>query len=250
MSRKGKLRRRGLPWAASFCVLMLMVGCGQQTAVANANSRSEGSSEQGVAEEVSPTQPVVTPRPAKLASDGWGSAASTAAVHAPDNLSVYDSVAVESGAYCVAGSISEDGTDQRPYVAISSEKQSKGRILAALELPLGKYAKGRATRCFAHDGSLYALVEFDTQFGAQVSQTLLEVFRIQANTFSVTARRPVRLNKVEAAYSLWMPEGDSAFVWSGRYIQLSGKYFLLSDRNDIKLFDLRFDGNLTSKGKE
>lgn len=175
----------------------------------------------------------------------WGKTSPGAASHVPESLDVYASPRVAAGAYCVVGALSEDGTDQQPYVALTAVDKGQGPVLGSLQPLLDEYAKARATRCLAQDGVLYVLLEFETNSSPQVSQTMLEVWKLDGVSLSVLGKQPIRLPGQTAAYSLWMPEDDSSFEWTEGGLKIVGNYFPLSNRDEIKRFSIKLDGNLS-----
>lgn len=259
MGRTGKMVRRSRYWLTGVCGLALLAGCDQPpsevaaepVAVSESGTSPLASRQNGMPTAADSAALADVEPPVSPATIAWGSASPGAALQVPDALDVYASTQVAPGMYCIVGALSEDGTDQQPYVALSTVDQGRGPVPGSLQPPLGEYAKARATRCLARDGVLYLLLEFDTDSSPQVSQTMFEVWKLDGVSLSVLHKQPVRLPEQTVAYSLWMPEDDSTFEWKGDALRITGNYFPLSSRDEIKRFEVELDKNLSiTPGKE
>lgn len=244
MKSKGSVERNFLRGAVLVLSISLMA-CGGQNA--SSTDRTQPDTSPAAASATSGANAGALELASNVEAKTWGSSSKTAAGAVPEALKLYGTASIGSDAFCTFGAISEDGTDQRPYVAVTTQDQGKGKVLGAVDPGLGSYAKGRVTQCSAHGDAIYALVEFDTQLSAQISQTVMEVWKVDRDALEISKRASVRPADVQVkAYSLWMPEGDSRFAWSKDVLEISGNYFPLSNRDDIKPFSIGFDADLNS----
>jgi len=163
----------------------------------------------------------------------------------PENFSAYATSSVEEDKRCVAGaSTDEDGLNQKPVLSIvSGPGEGSVQWSQTLPLPPDTY-QGRATHCLGADGSLYVLIQSDTQPEQTLSQTLLQVLKIDLGNGALRARADVGPADVTDAYSAWLEEGAENFQLQNGKLVMSGKYYRLVDAEDRKPFQVELDSDL------
>jgi len=164
-----------------------------------------------------------TPKEAPAAT-----AAPAAAV--PQGFSSYAAEPAGDNRQCVVGAVAdEDGTNQKPFVYVEDTGANRVLWTRALELPTHT-VQGRATHCLHKGGTVYVLLQADTQPAQSTSQTLLRVLELDAATGNPTASREVTMPGVADATSAWVDKGEDAFHLAGKGgVAVSGEYFRLAD---------------------
>jgi len=111
--------------------------------------------------------------------------------------------------------------NQRPRVSVSDgaiELWVKDIVISS------EYYGGRATHCLRRGSSLYVLVQVDTQSQQSLSQTLLEVVRLNYLSGANEGSNEVRVTEASGAYTAWVAKGMDHFYSTGDAIVISGKY--------------------------
>lgn len=150
----------------------------------------------------------------------------------------YASVRLGGEAKCVVGAVSDgDGMNQRPRVRVSDGDVE----LWVKDIGISsEYYGGRATHCLRRGGSLYVLVQIDTQSQQSLSQTLLEVVRLNYLNGGSEGSKELGISEASGAYTSWVPKGMDNFYSTGDAIVISGKYRLL-DAEEIRAFSMTVD---------
>lgn len=162
----------------------------------------------------------------------------------PANFSEYATAAAGDNRRCVVGaSVDDDGLNQRPVLLLS--EQGKERVLWSETLPLPPDTyQGRATHCFGAGGSLYVLIQSDTQSEQTLSQTLLRVINVDPGNGTVIASMGIEPAGVTEAHSAWVEEGQENFrLLNGRLV-VTGMYYRLADAEDRKPFRVELNSTL------
>lgn len=153
----------------------------------------------------------------------------TAPAKVPKAFDLYGSTAVDGGE-CVAGDTTKEGMDGRAFVYLKDAKTRQPRWVTAI--PVGAdFYQNRATHCFAMGGSLYVLIQSDTNQATSLSQTVLSVVELSPATGKVLASQYADVPGIDAAYSSWVDKGNEGFHEDHGQIKVSGQYFLTSDPN-------------------
>lgn len=157
-------------------------------------------------------------------------AAATAVAAVPQGFSSYAAEPAGDNRQCVVGAVAdEDGTNQKPFVYVEDTGANRLLWTRALELP-AHTVQGRATHCLHKGGTVYVLLQADTQSAQPTSQTLLRVLELDAATGNLTGSREVSLPGVTDAASAWVDKGEDAFHLAGKGgVTVSGEYFRLAD---------------------
>ena len=131
---------------------------------------------------------------------------------------------------CVVGAVADaDGMNQKPFVYVEDPVANRVLWIRPLELP-AHTLQGRATHCLHKGGTLYVLLQADTQAVQAQSQTLLRVVELDLANGNVTASREVAMPGVADATSAWVDKGEDAFHLAGKGgVAVSGEYFRLAD---------------------
>lgn len=161
----------------------------------------------------------------------------------PVNFSEYASAAAERNTRCVVGaSVDDDGLNQRP-VLILSEQGDRVRWAETLPLPPDTY-QSRATHCFEASGSLYVLIQSDTQPEQTLSQTLLRVLSISPRNGAVIASADIEPAGITDAHSAWVEEGQQNFRLQNGKVVVTGMYYRLAAPEDRKPFAVELSSTL------
>ena len=159
----------------------------------------------------------------------------------PENFMDYATETVGKGNIRVVGAATdEDGVNQKPVVYAAAGKGELPLWLDQLELPANSF-QSRATHCNQSDGALFVLLQADTQPEQTLSQTLLQVVKINPATGEILIRRDVA---VTSAYTAWVEEGASHFHWVDGTLLISGNYRTQSDDGPQKSFTVRLNDHL------
>jgi hypothetical protein len=164
----------------------------------------------------------------------------------PGHFTAYATESIGNDQLCVAGTVTdEDGMHQKPvaYVAQAADKEAANKHvlwLAKLEVPADMY-ESRATHCTRHGNALFVLLQSDTQSEQTLSQTLLRVVKLDAQSGAVQLQRDV---DVSTAYSAWVDEGSSHFQWNGDHLIVTGNEKLDSNHERQATFTARLNDDL------
>jgi len=161
----------------------------------------------------------------------------------PANFSEYASAAAERNTRCVVGaSVDDDGLNQRPVLFLS-EQGDRVRWAETLPLPPDTY-QSRATHCFEASGSLYILIQSDTQPEQTLSQTLLRVLSISPRNGTVIASVDIEPAGITDAHSAWVEEGQENFRLQDGKVVVTGMYYRLAAPEDRKPFTVELSSPL------
>jgi len=150
----------------------------------------------------------------------------------------YASVSLGGGATCVVGATSDDdGMNQRPRVSVSD-----GAVeLWAKDIGISpEYDGGRATHCLRRGSSLYVLLQVDTQSQQSLSQTQLEMVRLNYLNGGREGGKEVRVAEASGAYTAWVAKGTENFYSTSHAMVISGKYRPL-DAEEVHTFSTTVD---------
>ncbi|WP_185754309.1 hypothetical protein [Luteibacter sp. 9135] len=147
----------------------------------------------------------------------------------PKAFSAYGSTSVEGGE-CVAGNVTKEGMNGRAFVYFKDARTQQLRWVTAIPVS-PDYYQNRATHCFAMGGSLFVLVQSDTNQATSLSQTLLNVVELSPADGKIVSDRYADVPGVDAAYSSWVDKGKEGFHEDHGQIKVSGQYFLMADPN-------------------
>lgn len=174
------------------------------------------------------------------ASNAWGQSSDTSL---PSNISLYAKPGIGDGQLCLVGAkTDDDGMNEKPVAYL--EKSSTSVIWhASLPLPPHTY-QARATHCVGTPTTLYVLVQGDTQPEQSLSQTLLEVVALNRVTGVVAATKAIEPPNVSGAHTTWVEAGNGHFSAHGNDLIVTGKYALLSNRDNPQDFSLKVPQNL------
>ncbi|MGO4701102.1 hypothetical protein [Dyella sp. 2RAB6] len=163
------------------------------------------------------------PKPAPSAAP-----ATTASV--PQGFSSYAAEPAGDNKQCVVGAVADaDGMNQKPFVYVEDTDANRVLWTRPLELPAHTY-QGRATHCLHKGGTVYVLLQADTQAAQSLAQTSLRVIELDVATGSVTGNREVPMPGAADATSAWVDKGEDAFRLAGKNgLAISGEYFRLAD---------------------
>lgn len=146
----------------------------------------------------------------------------------PRSFTVYDTTPV-SGGNCVVGDATKEGMDGRAYVYLKDTKTRQPAWMTAIPLSNEHWYQNRATHCIALGGSLFVLVQTDTNQATSLSQTLLSVVELSPQTGKIIATQDADIPDVGGSYSAWVEEGKDKFHEQDAKIQITGQYFLMDD---------------------
>ncbi len=153
----------------------------------------------------------------------------------------YASVQLGAGTECIVGASSdEDGLNQRPRVRLS---RGNAELWSRyIDIPSEYYA-GRATHCLQRGGSVYVLVQIDTQSQSSLSQTLLRIVRMKHADGAIEGWADLEVPGTTGAYSAWVTGGIGNFRSMGDSIALTGKYRYLN-ADDVQAFSMNVASGL------
>jgi len=147
----------------------------------------------------------------------------------PTGFTAYGFSPVEGGE-CVAGDATREGMHGRAFVYVKDASTPRPRWVTAIPVPPHWY-QNRATHCFAMDGSIFVLVQTDTNQATSLSQTLLNVVELSPITGKIIATRDADVPGIDAAYSSWVDKGAGGFHEDNGQIAIAGQYFLMDAPN-------------------
>lgn len=153
--------------------------------------------------------------------------AKVASANVPKDFNFYGSVAVEDGE-CVAGNVTDEGMDGRAFVYFKDARTQQPRWVTAIPVSPDDY-QNRATHCLSMGGSLFVLVQSDTDQATALSQTLLNVVELSPADGKIVGDRHADVPGVRVAYSSWVDKGKEGFHEDHSQIKVSGHYFLMTD---------------------
>jgi hypothetical protein len=141
---------------------------------------------------------------------------------------VYAVTDAGDGEKCIVGvRTDEDGMNERP-IAYLSHVGGKLQWRRPLPIPVNTF-QGRATHCVASATAIFVLVQADTQLPQSLSQTVLQLFKLDRRNGSVIATRNVSVPNVSAAYTAWVEEAATNLFLQGSKLMVRGRYSLLLD---------------------
>ncbi len=159
----------------------------------------------------------------------------------PKNFMSYASKPTDIGKTCIVGVVTnDDGVDQKPVVYAEAAKSKRIVWLDHLALPAQSF-QSRATHCTNSSDSFFVLLQADTQREQTLSQTLLQVVKIRADTGEVLARQDV---VVPDAFTTWVDEGSANFRLKDGMLRISGNFRAHSNEGAPISFNLRLDEKL------
>ena len=144
----------------------------------------------------------------------------------------------------VGVSTDEDGMYQKPIVYLADAKGKRVIWVTRLKFPAWMY-QSRATHCAKRGQSLYVLQQTETQAPQSLSQTLLQVVKLNASTGSVQRQKSVR---APGAYSNWVDGDSNSFRWHDDHLVIVGRERPNSDRENLADFTIRLKTDLSLEG--
>ena len=150
----------------------------------------------------------------------------------PPGVDIYSAAEVGNGQTCLVGAkLDEDGMNEMPIAFLRAPNPNRNLLWSkSLEIPSATY-QGRATHCAASPNALFVLVQSDTQPQQTLTQTLLQLFKLDKKNGRVISEKDVIVPGVSAAYTAWVDEGASNLSVKGDRVVITGKYDLLSNRS-------------------
>ena len=172
-----------------------------------------------------------------------------AQISIPQGFSSYASEPIGHGATCHAGAVlDEDGMNQEPFVYLD-DFDHRIRWAVPVALPKDAY-QARLTHCVRINDALYVLMQADTQQQQTLSQTLLQVVKLNAANGTVIGSAYVDVPGVDDAYSSWVDKGNKNFQVAKDKLIISGHYFRLTNPDDHKTFHVDIDTNIAHPDQE
>ncbi len=191
------------------------------------------------ADEAAPAAPVVAPSANEAAASTAGSNQEPQAMsrELPEGYKSYTEQALGDQRTCTAGVVTDaDGLQQRPVVAITGASRT---VLWARHLEgLEDAYQARATHCVQGGDALYVLLQSDTDSSPALSQTLLSVARLDLQGNLTGASDLSIAEAAGKAYSAYVDDVPTDFVWRGGALAVSGEYFLTAAPDELKPFAL------------
>ncbi|GLQ48616.1 hypothetical protein GCM10010872_00650 [Dyella flava] len=129
--------------------------------------------------------------------------------------------------------------NQKPFAYVE-DLDHRVRWTAPIALPNDAY-QARLTHCERLNDALYVLMQADTQQQQTLSQTLLQIVKLNAANGAVIGSTYVDVPGVKDAYSSWVDKGNVNFQAEKEKLIISGHYFRLADPNDRKTFEIDID---------
>lgn len=169
--------------------------------------------------------------------------AADAEVMLPKAFSAYGSTPVPGGE-CIAGNTTKEGMNGRAYVYVRDTGSQQPRWITAIPVPRHFY-QNRATHCFAMGGSLYVLVQVDTNQATSLSQTVLKVVELSPDAGKILSDRYADVPGIDEAYSSWVDNGREGFREDRGQIRVSGQYFMMNDPNRRTPFTITLPAHST-----
>jgi hypothetical protein len=164
-----------------------------------------------------------------------------AAVKLPVNFTSYASESIGRNVLCHVGAVTgDDGMEQKPVVYAENEKDKKILWVKRLQLPPNTF-QSRATHCAGSGDAAFVLLQSDTQSEQTLSQTLLRVVKLNADTGALITQQDLNVPK---AYTAWVAEGADRFKWQGNALVIAGNYRTSSDDANQPEFTAHLNGYL------
>lgn len=152
---------------------------------------------------------------------------STSNSGSPKEFSPYASVTIGDNLRCIAGVLTDkDGMNQRPYVYVASISRDDVVWGKVLDVPEGFY-ESRATHCIDKGSAIYVLLQSDTQSQQTLSQTVLQVVKINASNGTFEGSKDVVIPNVTGTYSAWVSKGEKNFRQANDELLITGQYRLV-----------------------
>lgn len=147
----------------------------------------------------------------------------------PQGFSSYTSESLGDNRHCVVGAVTdEDGMNQKPLVYVEDTVANRVLWSRSLDLPANTF-QGRATHCLRKGGTLYVLLQSDTQPAQTTSQTLLQVVELDLAKGATTGIRDIAVAGVTDAYSAWVDKGQGGMHLAAKGLAIAGEYYRLAD---------------------
>lgn len=171
-----------------------------------------------------------TPAKDAVAKETMVPAAASVDTTVPQGFSSYTAAPLGDNRHCVVGAVTdEDGMNQKPFVYLEDTTANRVLWTRPLDLPANTY-QGRATHCLRKGGSVYVLLQADTQAAQALSQTLLRVVDLDLAKGNVVGNHDIAVPGVAGAYSAWVDKGDDAFHLADKNgLSIQGEYFRMAD---------------------
>lgn len=147
----------------------------------------------------------------------------------PAGVDIYSAVNAGNGLTCLVGAkLDEDGMNERPVVFL---RGPNGNFAWSkpLEIPAATY-QGRATHCVASPTALFILVQSDTEPQQSITQTLLQLYKLDKKSGRRISEKDVVVPGVSAAYTAWVDEAPANLTLKGDKVVVTGKYNLIANR--------------------
>jgi hypothetical protein len=171
-----------------------------------------------------------------VAVTSFGCAPVSQAASLPPHFQSNAKADVGPGLRCVVGNATDaDGLNARAYVAVEDTKTHKVRWATAVPLDKNWY-QNQATHCLGDGNRVLAVVQSDTTSEASLSQTFVDVVTLDAGTGRLESVDPVKVPNVHGATSTFVDAGESNFRLIDGKPVVTGQYFQVSNRDDIKPF--------------
>lgn len=137
---------------------------------------------------------------------------------------------------CVVGNATDaDGLNARAWVSIEDTKAHKVRW--ATPVPLDKnWYQNQATHCLGDGNRVQAVIQSDTASETSLSQTFVDVATFDVATGRLQSVDPVKAPGAHGATSTFVDEGDANFQLVDGKPVVTGQYFQISNRDDVKPF--------------
>jgi hypothetical protein len=164
----------------------------------------------------------------------------------PDGFSSYAVETIDGNDQCVVGAwVDDDDMNQKPFVYVTDPHTKRVIWGKTLDLPANTY-QGRITHCLEKNGSLYVVLQSDTQSEQTLSQTFLRIEKISVIDGKIEALKDISIPNVDGAYSAWVNEGKMAFHTDGEHIVVSGQYFRMADADKHLPFQVTLGNDLSN----
>ena len=184
---------------------------------------------------------ISTPSSTASVSARANSARTAVALKVPANFTSYASESIGRNLLCHVGAVTgDDGMEQKPVVYAENEKDKKILWVKHLQLPPNTF-QSRATHCAGSGDAAFVLIQSDTQSEQTLSQTLLRVVKLNADTGALITQQDLNVPK---AYTAWVAEGAGRFKWQGNAMVIAGNYRPSSDDANQPEFTAHLNGDL------
>lgn len=157
------------------------------------------------------------------------------AAKVPANFEQYAKADVGSGLSCVVGATANKGesSDERAYVYVEESASHKLRWITPIPLRPGWY-QNRASHCVAAGGSIYALVQSDTNAVPVLSQTLISIAAVNEASGRIETNDIVKVPDLKGAHTVFVYEGAENFRFEDGKIVVSGEWATKGDSADTR----------------